>query len=152
MTSPLTDETLTALRPLQKQFPTLDAALGEIARLSAELALPMGAVHVISDIHGEDGKLRHVINNASGMLRPLVRRLFGDRLAPDQVQELLALLFYPRESLHLLEPKLRDPQARQAFCRRTLSDLFYIVSVLARRFTQKRALEVFPAEYRELFT
>src|SRR5262249_4566370 len=113
---PLSEEMLTALRPFQRQFPTLDAALGEIARLSAELTLPMGTVHIISDIHGDDVKLRHVINNASGMLRPLVKRLFAARMNPEEMQELLSLLFYPRETLQMLEPKLRDTQARQAFC------------------------------------
>jgi fructose-1,6-bisphosphatase-3 len=148
---PLTDSTLTALRPLQRQFPTLDAALGEVARLSAERTLPMGNVHVISDIHGDDVKLRHVINNASGMLRPLVRRLFAGRMTAEEMQDLLTLLFYPREKLEQMEPDLRDREARQAFCRRMLSDLFVIVNVLARRYPQQRALETFPPEYRDLF-
>ena len=84
----LTDDELTALRPLARQFPTRDAVPAEIARLSAECTLPKGAVHVISDVHGEDRKLRHVINNASGMLRPVVERLFADRLSPAEMQEI----------------------------------------------------------------
>ena len=65
--------TLAGLRPLAEQYPTVDAALGEMARLAAELTLPKGTIHVISDVHGEDGKLRHVLNNASGTLRPAPR-------------------------------------------------------------------------------
>jgi fructose-1,6-bisphosphatase-3 len=149
--SRLSDETLTALRPLQQKFPTLDAALAEISRLSAELTLPMGTVHILSDIHGDDIKLRHVINNASGMLRPLIKRLLGNRLDAEQMQEMLSLLFYPRETLQSLEPRLRDREARQTFCRRVLSDLFYVVNVLARRYPQKRAEENFPSDYRDLF-
>ena len=39
-------------------------------------------VHVVSDVHGEDVKLRQVINNASGILRPFVESIFrGDALA-----------------------------------------------------------------------
>jgi fructose-1,6-bisphosphatase-3 len=148
---PLDDEILTALRPLQRQFPSLDAALAEVARLSAERTLPMGSVHIISDIHGDDVKLRHVINNASGMLRPLVRRLFAQRMGAEELQELLTLLFYPREKLQQMEPLLRDRESRQTYCRRVLSDLFVIVNLLARRYPQHRALETFPAEYRELF-
>ncbi len=147
----LCDDTLAALRPLQRLYPTLDAALGEMARISGELRLPCGAVHVISDIHGDDVKLRHVINNASGTLRPLVRRLFAGRMKPEELQELLGILFYPREALSLLEPKLRDPGERAAFCRRVLSDLFVVVNVLARRYPEKRAREVFPPEYLDLF-
>src|SRR5690606_28912795 len=44
------------------------------------------------------------------------------------------------------------PAARQAYCRRTLSDLFVIVNLLARRYPQARARLAFPPEYRELFT
>src|SRR5690242_16934314 len=87
------------LEPLARQFPNTDTALAEIARLSAELTLPRGTVHIISDIHGDDIKLRHVINNASGTLRPLVERLFAGKLAPADLQEFLTLIFYPRETL-----------------------------------------------------
>src|SRR3712207_2124010 len=88
---------LTLLRALAREFPNVDAALAEIARLSAVLTLPKGTVHVISDIHGEDKKLRHVINNASGTLRPLVERLFASDADPTQLQEFLTLTFYPAE-------------------------------------------------------
>ncbi len=146
----LTDDLLTALRALQHQFPTLDSALAEIARLNAELTLPMGTVHILSDIHGDDVKLRHVINNASGMLRPLVKRLFAARMSNDDMQEFLSLLFYPRETLERLEPNLKDLATREAFCRKTLSDLFYIINILARRHGLRHAYQVFPDDYREL--
>ena len=72
------------LRTLSEQFPNVDWAMAEIARLSAVLTLPKGTIHVISDIHGEDKKLRHVINNASGTLRALVTWGLAeiDRVAP----------------------------------------------------------------------
>ena len=60
---------------LATQFPDIDTATAELARTAAILTLPRGAIHVISDVHGEDKKLRHVINNASGALRPLIERL-----------------------------------------------------------------------------
>src|SRR5436190_21618178 len=103
------EQELTVLRPLARQFPTLDAALAEVARLSAERTLPKGTVHVISDVHGDDVKLRHVVNNASGTLRPLVERLFAGRLSPAELQEFLTLIFYPRETLDRMEPALGDP-------------------------------------------
>jgi len=145
-----TPEELTALRPLRRQFPTLDVAIAEIARLEAEATLPMGSIHVISDIHGDDVKLRHVINNASGMLRPQVERLFGARLSPGEMQELLTLLFYPQETMQRLEPTLRDRDARQAYCRKTLGQLFELVRHLARRFPLQHAVQVFPPENRDL--
>ena len=71
------DYELITLRALSGRFPDVDSAMAEIARLAAVLTLPKGTVHVISDIHGEEKKLRHVINNASGTLRPLVQKLFA---------------------------------------------------------------------------
>ena len=141
---------LAALRPLARRFPTPDAALAEIARLSAELTLPKGAVHVVSDVHGEDVKLRHVINNASGTLRPLVERLFGARMTKAELQDFLALIFYPRETLERLEPELADPARRQAFAQRVLQDLFAIVRALASRYTLPHLTRLLPAEYADL--
>src|SRR5947209_14417950 len=104
---------LAVLRPLARLFPTTDAALAESARLAAELLLPKGTIHVISDIHGDDVKLRHVINNASGSLRPLVEQLFAGKLSPAELQELLTLILYPRETLERIEPSLTEPAARR---------------------------------------
>ncbi len=91
------DRELASLRMLADQFPSIDSATAEIARLSAVLTLPKGTVHVISDVHGEDKKLRHVINNASGTLRPLVEQHFAAKMEPKEFQEFLTLIFYPAE-------------------------------------------------------
>ena len=88
------------LEALSNQFPTSESAIAELAALSAQLSLRMGVVHVISDVHGEDEKLRHVINNASGALRQLVDKIVGDRLPPAEKARFLAVLYYPREALN----------------------------------------------------
>jgi fructose-1,6-bisphosphatase-3 len=141
---------LAPLRSLAVRFPSIDAAMTEIARLSAVLTLPKGTVHVISDIHGEDQKLRHVINNASGSLRPLVERIFGTRMEPARLQEFLTLIFYPGETIARLEQEPRPPDALRAFALATLRDLFELVRILAGRYSLKRAMEVFPPEFRDL--
>lgn len=142
---------LTLLRALARQFPNIDSALAEIARLSAVLTLPKGTVHVISDIHGEDKKLRHVINNASGTLRPLVERLFQDRMDPREFSEFLTLIFYPAEVTERLQETLTDVNELRTFARRTLKHQFELVRVLASRYSLKRAMQVFPREYTNLF-
>ncbi len=63
---------LPLLRALSRRFGTTDAALSEIGHLEAVLTLPKGTVHVVSDVHGEHKKLKHIVNNASGSLRPFV--------------------------------------------------------------------------------
>jgi fructose-1,6-bisphosphatase-3 len=141
----------TALRALRRQFPSIDAAVAEIARLSAACTLPLGSIHVLSDIHGADVKLRHVINNASGTLRPLIEQVFAGRLTPGQMKEFLTLVFYPRETLEHRGPSLVGIEAQRAFCRPALHHLFELMRLLARRHTHERVEQVCPAEYRDLF-
>jgi fructose-1,6-bisphosphatase len=48
------DRRFACLAPLARDIPGTDSAIAEIARLTAELTLPQGTIHAISDIHGED--------------------------------------------------------------------------------------------------
>ncbi len=141
---------ITLLRALATQFPNIDSATAEIARLAAVLTLPKGTVHVISDIHGEDKKLRHVVNNASGSLRPLIEKLFAGRMSKQHFQEFLTLSFYPAEMVQRLEQTLTDPKELRAFAIRTLRNQFELVRILSARYSLKRAMYVFPTEYKEL--
>ncbi|MEM8873216.1 MAG: fructose-bisphosphatase class III [Planctomycetota bacterium] len=144
------DYELALLQYLSQQYPDVDSAMAEIARLSAVCTLPKGTVHVISDIHGEDKKLRHVINNASGTLRPLIEKLFADRLSAGDFQEFLTLTFYPAEMTATLDRKLTDKTERRAFVLRTLRLQLELARTLATGYSLKRALQVFPVAYREL--
>ncbi|AGA26821.1 fructose-1,6-bisphosphatase [Singulisphaera acidiphila] len=144
------DDDLITLRALSGRFPDIDSATAEIARLAAVLTLPKGTVHVISDVHGEDKKLRHVINNASGTLRPLVQGLFAGRMTPEEFREFLTLIFYPAEVVERLQHTLLDLESLRSYCTRTLRYEFELVRVLAARYSLKRAMHVFPPEYREL--
>ncbi len=141
---------LTLLRALAVQFPNIDSATAEIARIAGVLTLPKGSVHVISDIHGEDNKLRHVVNNASGSLRPLIEKQFAGRMSPEHFQEFLTLSFYPAEVVQRLERTLTDPKELREFALRTLRNQFELVRILAGRYSLKRAMYVFPQEYKEL--
>ena len=138
------------LWPLSRQFPNIDAAVAEIARLSAECTLPAGAIHVLSDVHGEHRKLRHVINNASGTLRALVERRFAARLSPVDLQDLLALIFYPAERLERLAPGLHDAATLRRFAQRVLPALFELIRVLACRYSVAHVRRTFPPTYRTL--
>src|SRR3954467_9555210 len=128
---------LTLLRALAREFPNVDAAMAEIARVSAIVTLPKGTVHVISDVHGEDKKLRHVINNASGTLRPLIERLFAGKMEPKQFEEFLTLIFYPAEVTEQLEHSLKDLVVLREFAVRTLHHQFELIRTLAARYSLK---------------
>jgi fructose-1,6-bisphosphatase-3 len=142
---------LLMLSALAAQFPTIDAALAETAALRATLDLPQPVVHVISDVHGEYKKLRHVINNASGTLRPFVEETFAERLSADELRELLAVLYYPREAMENLRPSLPEAKARFDWTARVLRRQFELIRALARTRRRSEVYALFPAAHRELF-
>ncbi len=142
---------MTLLNALAQNYPTADAALAEAAALHAALALPKGVVHVVSDVHGEYKKLRHIINNASGSLRPLVNDLFKTRLTDEEQQHLLAVLYYPREFIEYKRTELADAGWRRAWVRQTLRLQFELVRVLARNYRRAQVTALLSPEYAELF-
>jgi fructose-1,6-bisphosphatase III len=152
----ISPDRLALLRALSARFPTAEAAISEAAGLRARLDLPKGVVHVISDVHGEDAKLRHVINNASGALRKLVGEVLGSRLSAEEQTRFLALLYYPREYINKHSKTIvagaggAGQRAEWAF--RTLSLQFEIVQALRKTYRRSHYEALLPQEYKELFT
>ncbi|HYP52263.1 MAG TPA: fructose-bisphosphatase class III, partial [Pyrinomonadaceae bacterium] len=137
-------------RDLAHRYRSAGAALVEAAVLRAALQLPKETVHVVSDVHGEYKKLRHIINNASGSLRPMVSAMFAGRLDEDKQRELLAVLYYPRETMEHLRAELAEPAFRRRWVRRTLRLQFEVVRGLARNYRREHVRALFPAEAREV--
>lgn len=151
MTTSLSPDRLAHLRALAARYPTTESAIAEAAALRAALSLPRGLVHVISDIHGEDAKLRHVINNASGSLRRHVDRIIGDRLSPDDKSRFLAVLYYPREALNILSARIVASGRRPEWVFDTLSLQFEIIRDLRRQYRREHFEKLLAPNYRELF-
>jgi len=137
---------------LSKIFPTSEMAAYEIAVLKAQLEIPKGVIHVISDIHGEARKLRHVINNASGRLRPAVEKLFKDSISSEELDEFIRLLYYPTEMLQLKSEHFADDDdSRYTWALNTLQRQFAVVRMLAYTTRRKDTKHLVPKEFRELF-
>ncbi len=140
-----------ALQALADKFPTIGRARAEIAALRASLLLPRPVVQVLSDVHGEYRKLRHVVNNVSGRLRPLVERLFGERLTEAEINDLLSLLYYPQEAMQYFGVSQFSPEQRGEWALTTLRRQFEIVRALAAPYRRREVLRTFPTEQDELF-
>lgn len=141
---------LAILELLANDYPNVDAAIAEVTRLSAVQTLPKSAVHIISDIHGEDKKLRHVINNASGTLRPIVESMFAERMDEAALTEFLTLTFYPGEVTERLQQSMTDREEIRAYTGRMLQPQLELIRYLVSNFSLRLATELFPSEYREL--
>lgn len=154
-----TPERMALLRALSAQYPSAEAAAIEAASLRATMGLPRGVVHVISDVHGEDAKLRHVINNASGELRRLVDRVLCARRGADGVPLLdqaekdrfLAVLYYPREAINRYSHEIVASGRRLDWIHRTLELQFEIVRELRAQYRRVHFEALLPEAYRELF-
>lgn len=147
----ISPQEIPALRALSQRFPTIDAAIAEIAYLEGILHLPKGTVHVVSDIHGDFKKLQHILNNASGSLRPLVEAVFGDRLDADERQQLLNTIYYPAQMFQYLGLHEADADTRAALVQRTLRWQFEILTALMQRYSLKHIERAFPPAYQTLF-
>jgi fructose-1,6-bisphosphatase-3 len=147
----LSSEQLAHLEALSAHYPSVEAAISEIAALDAQLSLPAGVVHVISDIHGEDAKLRHVINNGSGALRQLAERVMGSRLNEQERHEFLTVLYYPREAINAISRRVVHGGHRLEWVYRTLAMQFEMVRELRGTYRRKHFEELLPEWYRELF-
>ncbi|CAA6679182.1 MULTISPECIES: fructose-bisphosphatase class III [unclassified Lentimonas] len=144
------EENLSSLELLAAEFSNTDAAIAEIARLAAVQTLPRGAIHMISDIHGEDKKLRHVINNASGTLRPLVEKMFAKKMTSEELKSFLKITFYPAEVTDQLERDLTDPFELKEYARKILNPQFELLRHLMGNYSLKLATEILPADYQNL--
>ncbi len=131
------------LHAVAKRYPDPAAVLAELANIEAILTLPKPTVHVVSDVHGEYEKLRHVINNASGSLRPFVERLFAGELDAAQVTDLLNLFYYPREKWHAITAGL-DEAGRRALLLDLVPKAIRVIGELARGHTIKHVERVIP--------
>jgi len=141
-----------ALRILAERYSTISSAASEIAALRATKKLPKGVIHVISDVHGENQKLRHVINNASGRLRPLVQDVFARSMSPEELQEFMNVLYYPAEVLRMKKQELlKDPTLRYHWVKSTLEHQFTVIRELIRSRRRKDVKALAPKEQRELF-
>lgn len=142
---------LALLRSLASRYPTAEAAISEAAGLRAKLDLPMGVVHVISDVHGEDEKLRHIINNASGALRTLVEHTLKDRVSDEERSRFLAVLYYPREAINRYSREIVASGDRLGWVFQTLTLQFEIVRELRRCYRRDHVDRLIEPAYRELF-
>ena len=132
------------LELLAEKYPNRAAVCSEIVHLRAILSLPKGTEHFISDLHGEYGAVRHILNNCSGVILEKVRRLFEQEIGEERCRGLCSLIYYPREELNCLreQGKLSDGILRDVLERlRTLAEM------LSGKYTRSYVRKQMPADW-----
>ena len=87
------------LNHLAKEFPSQEAAAEAIINLRAQLSLPKGTEHFISDIHGEFEAFCKVVSHASGAIKRKIDEIFENTLPDSEKMNLGALIYAPESML-----------------------------------------------------
>jgi fructose-1,6-bisphosphatase-3 len=133
---------LNYLQLLSKQFPTIQDTSTAIINLTAQLELPKGTEHFVSDVHGEFEALRHVLKNGSGSIRRRIDEIFGEELSLEERRNLATLIYYPRQKLPLILPTVPD---QAAWFRQTLARLIKVARSVSSKYP-RATLESFLPE------
>ncbi|MBE2294345.1 MAG: fructose-1,6-bisphosphatase [Phycisphaerales bacterium] len=104
-----TDNSLRYLKLLARDYPSIQAASAAIITLNAQLNLPKGTEHFLSDLHGEYEAFRHVLKNGSGSVRRKIEDVFADTLTESEKRTLATLIYYPEQKLPLILKNEADP-------------------------------------------
>ena len=131
---------------LSRQFKNPQEVMTEIINLQAILNLPKGTEHFLSDLHGEDKIFRHLLKNASGVIRTKIDLAFGDRLAAVEKNALAQLIYEPKQTLEAIKKKA-GAQAKKEY-RAVLLRLIEVCKLVAAKYTRSKVRKALPYDYR----
>ena len=132
------------LELLSQKFPDIASATAEIINLNAILQLPKGTEHFMSDLHGEHEAFRHILKNASGVIRIKIDEVFGNLLTKSEKNALATLIYYPKERLFHLQ---KTVGLSEEWYRLTLSRLVELCRGIAAKYTRSKVRKALPPEF-----
>ena len=129
---------------LSEKFPTIADASTEIINLEAILNLPKGTEHFLTDLHGEYESFRHVLKNASGVIRQKVHEVFNNTLRESEMSELCTLIYYPEEKLRLIKAREAD---LNDWYKVTLNQLTEVCRAVSVKYTRSKVRKMLPPDF-----
>lgn len=139
----ISPERLKYLRLLGEQYPTVEALCTEITRLSAELSLPKGTEHFMSDIHGEYEAFCHIMNNCSGVIREKVH-LWLPELSGPEVDALCTLIYYPNA---ILKQHQQKGELTPDWYRAQVDRMMHLARLMSSKYTRKKVRLAMPENW-----
>ena len=129
------------LRLLSQQYPSIQAASIAIIELTAQLDLPKGTEHFISDVHGEHEAFIHVIKNGSGFIRRKIDEIFADTMSEGERRNLATLIYYPDRKMPLILQSVRN---QAEWFRIVLKHLILVCRSVASKYSRARVRSFLP--------
>ena len=96
------------LQLLSEKYPSIQAASTAIINFTAQLQLPKGTEHFLSDIHGEHEAFQHVVRNGAGSIWRKIEEMFGNTMSKSERKNLATLIFYPELKTPLMLQSVPD--------------------------------------------
>ncbi len=132
------------LQLLSQNYSNINRASSEIVNLKAILNLAKGTEHFVSDIHGELESFRHVLKNASGVIKNHIEEIFGATLREAEKKSLATLIYYPEQKLEQIakiETDMKD------WYKITLHRLIHICKVVSSKYTRSKVRKALPQDF-----
>ncbi len=139
----ISQEQLKYLRLLGEKYPTVEALYTEITRIGAQLRLPKGTEHFMSDIHGEYEAFCHIMNNCSGVIREKVRLWLGF-LTQQEADELCTLIYYPEA---FLQKRHQTEGVTPAWYQSRTEHMLLLARMLSSKYTREEVRRLMPGEW-----
>ena len=98
------------LQLLSEKYPTIQSASTAIINFSAQLQLPKGTEHFLSDVHGEHEAFNHVIRHGAGAIWRQIEEMFGNTLSKSERRNLATLVYYPELKIPLMLQTVEDKE------------------------------------------
>ncbi len=140
----MTEERLKYLQLLGERYPNVEALCTEITRLSAQLSLPKGTEHFMSDIHGEYEAFCHIMNNCSGVIREKVELWLGSQLTRAEADELCTLIYYPQS---VIRKRQLQPEDIDSWYRTQTHHLVLLAKMLSSKYTREKVRKEMAPEW-----
>ena len=134
------------LQLLSEKYPSIQAASTAIINFSAQIQLPTGTEHFLSDVHGEHEAFAHVVRNGAGSIVRKIDEMFGNSMSKGERRKLATLIYYPELKTPLMMQSVPD---KDEWSRLTLVRLVKFTRRLSakyRRGTVRKLLPVSVAE------
>ena len=140
----ITEERLKYLRLLAEKYSSAEALYTDISRLGAQLSLPMGTEHFVSDIHGEYEAFCHLMNNCSGVIREKVRLWLGDDVKDEEEDAFCTLIYYPETILRQM--RHRNDISNEWYHVQTRR-MILLARMLSSKYTREKVRGMMPEEW-----
>jgi len=143
----LVPENIRYLKRLAKEYPSQEEVAEAIINLQAQLSLPKGTEHFISDIHGEFEAFCNVVSHASGAIKRKIDEIFLHVLSDDEKLNLGALIYTPELMLGIMLPAVDDPER---WYQDTMSRLIKVLRAVSSKYPRSKVRRLIEGRFEKL--